>query len=128
MTAPTPDEQRYHWTEGNKFALEAMKSLLWLNGASAAALLTVFGGTHQHPISPDSKYAILSFAIGAAFSVFMFIWAYGAQLHFGHYGILKKWGQLINYGSYLAMLVPLIGFLCGLRYAYGAVTAVLGTA
>jgi hypothetical protein len=94
MTAPTPDEQRYHWTEGNKFALEAMKSLLWLNGASAAALLTVFGGTHQHPISPDSKYAILSFAIGAAFSVFMFIWAYGAQLTLRPLRHTKKMGPV----------------------------------
>jgi hypothetical protein len=89
MTAPTPEEQRYHWTEGNKYALEAMKALLWLNGGSAAALLTVFGGSHPHPISPDFGRAILSFAIGAAFSVFMFIWAYRTELRYARKGIYE---------------------------------------
>jgi hypothetical protein len=126
MTTPTPEEQRYHWTEGNKFALEAMKALLWLNGVSAAALLTLFGGSHPHSVTPDFAYAILWFAIGAAFSVFMFIWAYFVQLHFSHHGIPKRWGQWINYGSYAAMLLPLIGFLLGLSYAYGAITTALG--
>jgi hypothetical protein len=35
MTTPTPEEQRFHWSEGNRYALEAMKALLWLNGVSA---------------------------------------------------------------------------------------------
>jgi hypothetical protein len=126
MTAPTPEEQQYHWTEGNKFALEAMKALLWLNGASAAALLTLFGGSHPHPFTPDFGHAIFWFAIGAAFSVFMFIWAYAAQLHFSHHGIPKR-SQFVNFGSYLAMVVPLILFLIGLWCAYGAITTALGS-
>src|SRR5712675_740826 len=38
----TPDQQ-WHWGEGNKFAMEAMKALLLLNGGGALALLTFFG-------------------------------------------------------------------------------------
>jgi hypothetical protein len=45
----------------------------------AAALLTVFGGSHPHPVAPDFGHAILPFAFGAAFSVFMFIWAAALQ-------------------------------------------------
>jgi hypothetical protein len=36
----TPEEQQWHWKEGNKYALEAMKALLLLNGGGALALLT----------------------------------------------------------------------------------------
>jgi hypothetical protein len=39
----TPQEQQCHWAEGNKYALECMKALLWLNGGAAIALLTFFG-------------------------------------------------------------------------------------
>jgi hypothetical protein len=125
MTDPTPDDQRHHWTEANKFALEAMKALLWLNGVSVA-LLTLFGGSHQHPVTPDFGHAILTFAFGAAFSVFMFIWAYAVQLRFSRHGVPKKWGQWINFGSYLAMLGALGLFLYGLWWAYGAVVTSLG--
>ena len=125
MTAPTPEEQRYHWAEGNKYALEALKALLWLNGGSAAALLTVFGGSHPHPISPDFGRAILSFAIGAAFSVFMFIWAYRTELRYARKGIYEN-SRWVNRGAYAVMVAALAGFLCGLWYAYGAVTTALG--
>jgi hypothetical protein len=57
----------------------------------------------------------------------MFIWAYAAQLHFSHHGIPKKWGQWIDFGSYLVMVVALGLFLFGLGCAYGAVTTALGT-
>jgi hypothetical protein len=82
MTDPTPEEQRYHWSEGNKYALEAMKSLLWLNGGSAAALLTLFGGTRPRLVTPYFGYSITSFGVGAACSVCLFVWAYLTQLHY----------------------------------------------
>jgi hypothetical protein len=125
VTAPTPEEQRYHWAEGNKYALEALKALLWLNGGSAAALLTVFGGSHPHPISPDFGRAILSFAIGAAFSVFMFISAYRTELRYARKGIYEN-SRWVNRDAYAVMVAALAGFLCGLWYAYGAVTTALG--
>jgi hypothetical protein len=125
MTAPTPEEQRYHWSEGNKYALEAMKALLWLNGGSAAALLTWFGGTRPRLITPYFGYSIASFASGAAFSVFMFIWAYRTELRYARKGTFER-GQWVNRGAYAVMVLALIGFLCGLRLAYGAVTTALG--
>jgi hypothetical protein len=126
MTTPTPEEQRYHWSEGNKYALEAMKALLWLNGGSAAALLTVFGGSHQHPVTPDLGHAIASFAAGAAFSVFMFIWAYRTELRYGRKGIYEN-SQWVNRGAYAVMLAALGLFLFGLLCAYDAVTTALSS-
>jgi hypothetical protein len=66
------------WTGAR--TLEAMKALLWLNGGSAAALLTLFGGTRPRPITPYFGYSITSFAVGAAFSVGLFVWAYPISL------------------------------------------------
>jgi hypothetical protein len=125
MTAPTPEEQRFHWSEGNKYALEAMKALLWLNGGSAAALLTLFGGSRPRLVTPDFGYSILSFATGAAFSVILFVGAYATQLHYANMGITKT-GQRIHSGAYVVLLVALGGFLCGLWFAYNAITAALG--
>jgi hypothetical protein len=125
MTAPTPEEQRYHWSEGNKYALEAMKALLWLNGGSAAALLTLFGGTRPRLMTPYFGYSIASFAVGAAFSVGLFVWAYLTQLHYGNKGITKT-GQWIHRGVYVVLAGALGGFLFGLWLAYYAITAALG--
>jgi hypothetical protein len=47
---PTPEEQRFHWSEGNKYAVEAMKSVLWPNGGSAAALLTRLAVSPYHAV------------------------------------------------------------------------------
>jgi hypothetical protein len=125
MTGPTPEEQLYHWSEGNKYALEAMKALLWLNGGSAAALLTLFGGARPRLVTPDFGRSILSFAVGAALSVILFVWAYATQLHYGNKGITKL-GQWIHSGAYVVLLGALAGFLCGLWFAYHAITAALG--
>jgi hypothetical protein len=125
VTTPTPEEQRYHWAEGNKYALEAMKALLWLNGGSAAALLTLFGGARPRHVTPDFGYAILSFAIGAGFSVILFVWAYATQLHYANNGITKT-GQRVHGGAYVVLLVAAGGFLSGLWFAYGAVTTAIG--
>jgi hypothetical protein len=62
MTNPTPEEQRFHWSEGNKYALEAMKSLLWLNGGAAAVLLTFFGG-RARLITPAFGEALVSLSL-----------------------------------------------------------------
>jgi hypothetical protein len=125
MTVPSPEEQRYHWSEGNKYALEAMKALLWLNGGSAAALLTLFGGARPRLVTSAFGYSIASFAAGAAFSVILFVWAYATQLHYGNKGITKT-GQWIHCGGYIVLLGALGGFLCGLRLAYDAIMSALG--
>jgi hypothetical protein len=124
MTTPTPEEQRWHWAEGNKYALEAMKALLWLNGGAAAALLTFFGA-RPRLITPDFGEAIVSFGFGAALSVLVFMMAYEVQRIYGNYGI-TRFGQRIHMMAYLPLFGALIAFLWGLRCAYSTIVPALG--
>lgn len=125
MPSPTPDEKQYHWSEGNKYALEAMKALLWLNGASAAALLAFFGGTRPRAITPAFGYSIVSFGVGATLSVILFICAYATQLHYGNNGITTT-GQRIHNAAYLPLTDSLVAFLFGLWWAYSAIVVSVG--
>jgi len=116
MTNPTPEEQRFHWNEGNKYAIEAMKAPLWLNGGSAAALLTLFGGARPRLVTSDFGYSILSFAVGATLSLILFVWAYATQLHYGNKGITKT-GQWIHSGGYIVLLGALLVGVNGIAVA-----------
>jgi preprotein translocase subunit SecD len=124
MTAPTPEEQRWHWGEGNKYALEAMKALLWLNGGSAAALLTFFGA-RVRLITPAFGEAIVSFGLGAALSVLVFVMAYFVQLDYGNKGITLL-GQRIHNLAYIPLVGSLAAFLWGLWFAFNAIVPALG--
>jgi hypothetical protein len=72
---------KWHWAEGNKYALEAAKALLYLNGGAAIAILT-FVGNHR----PDSALIASTcvFAVGALAAAFIFMFAYMAQLSYGN--------------------------------------------
>jgi len=37
------EDAKWHWAEGNKYALEAAKAILLVNGAAAVATLTFIG-------------------------------------------------------------------------------------
>ena len=71
----------WHWEEGNKYAVEGIKTSLLLNGAAAIALMT-FASTHDP--SSGMKCALFLFALGAIFSAIAFMGAYYAQLHYGN--------------------------------------------
>jgi hypothetical protein len=121
----TPDRQQFHWSEGNKYALEAMKALLWLNGGSAAALLTLFGGARPRLLTPDFGHSVLSFAIGTVLSVLLFAVGYLTQLAYGNFG-LTKIGQTIHKAAYFILAGAVGAFLFGLWFAYSAVMSALG--
>lgn len=46
-------------------------------------------GTQPRLVTPYFGYSIASFAVGVAFSVGLFVWAYVVQLHYGNKGITK---------------------------------------
>jgi hypothetical protein len=125
MIAPTPEEQRWHWGEGNKYALEAMKALLWLNGGAAASLLTFFGA-RVRSVTAAFGEAIFSFGIGAAFSVALFIMAYGVQLHYANNGITRT-GQLFHKLAYIPLIASAVAFLWGIWCAYSSIVLALGS-
>ena len=62
------EDNKWHWAEANKYALEAMKTLLLLNGGSAVALLAFVGnlkGTGGAATLPAIGSAMLCFGLGA---------------------------------------------------------------
>jgi hypothetical protein len=124
MTAPTPEEQRFHWSEGHKYAVEATKALLWLNGGSAAALLTFFGARTRY-LTPAFGEAVFSFGVGAALSVALFVMAYATQLHYGNRGITRM-GQALHILACVPLAGSLGAFIWGLWCAYSAIVPALG--
>jgi hypothetical protein len=123
----TPDQQQWHWQEGNKYALECMKTLLWLNGGGAIALLTFFGnrGKMLTGASTDAiGNALTALGIGTVGSVLMFALSYFTQLHYGNVGF-KNPARAWHYTTYLALLAALGGFIAGIWYAKIAVVAAL---
>jgi hypothetical protein len=74
--------QEWHWEQGNKYAVEGIKTTLLLNGTAAIALMTF--ATNTQRFSSLLLCPLLSFAGGAMFSVFAFVAAYMAQLVYGN--------------------------------------------
>jgi hypothetical protein len=123
-----PDQQQWHWQEGNKYALECMKALLWLNGGAPIALLTFFGnrGKMLTTISADAiDRSLIFFGIGALASVVLFVMAYITQLYYGREGFTKR-AQAIHISTYIALCVALVGLCVGIWFAKVAVVATLG--
>jgi hypothetical protein len=73
--------QEWHWAQGTKYATEAIKTTLVLNGAAAIALMTFATNTQKFS---SLLIPLISFVIGAALSTLAFFDAYMAQLNFGN--------------------------------------------
>lgn len=102
----TPNAE-WHWEQGNKYAVEGIKTSLLLNGAAAIALMT-FADTHS--ITAGVKWAIFLFACGAMGSAFAFLAAYATQLHYGNAELAgadkdKTWKVAQRWNGVAAVLV-----------------------
>jgi hypothetical protein len=76
------EQAKWHWAEGMKFALEGVKLIFILNGASAVAILTFVGNMKVGIAS--LVWAMLFFAFGAVTAVPAMIFAYLTQLYYGN--------------------------------------------
>jgi hypothetical protein len=125
----TPDQQQWHWGEGNKYAMEAMKALLLLNGGGALALLTFFGnrGKTTGAVPADAiGNALLLFGIGIVGSVLAFLVAYLTQLQYGNSGTESKpVGRWWHFVTYIFVVLGLSGFVVGIYFAKQAVVSAL---
>jgi hypothetical protein len=124
----TPDQQQWHWGEGNKYAMEAMKALLLLNGGGALALLTFFGNrgktTGAGPCAIGNT--LLLFGIGIVGSVLAFLVAYLTQLQYGNSGTESKpVGRWWHFVTYIFVVLGLSGFVVGIYFAKQAVVSAL---
>ena len=76
------NQSKWHWGEGIKYALEAIKILFLLNGASAISVLTFVGNTKNY--SCLLVFSLVFFALGAATGVPTMMCAYFTQLFYGN--------------------------------------------
>ncbi len=123
----TPEEQRWHWAEGNKYALECVKALLWLNGGAAIALLTFFGNRGKILTSASTDAignALTCFGVGAIGSVVVFVLAYFTQLQYGNGGFSTK-AKVVHNLVYIPLFAALFSFIGGIWYAKVAALAAL---
>jgi hypothetical protein len=120
-------EKEWHWEQGTKYAAEAIKTTLLLNGAAAIALMT-FATTHTQKVSL-LLIPLVSFVVGAALSTLAFFDAYMAQLYFGNaegyrsdsdvltkLGLWKQ-GQRWSHGAIGSLWLSVLAFGFGIFWA-----------
>jgi hypothetical protein len=116
------DDQKWHWAEGTKYAIEATKGLLLINGGAAVALLAFWQKSSANTL--NAHYignALLAFGLGAFFSVVLFFFAYVTQLQYGN----DNWKKATRWHciAYCALAVSALAFLVGLFCARQAIFA-----
>jgi hypothetical protein len=116
----------WHWEQGTKFAIEAMKALLVINGGAAVALLAFAGQIGKNggdPASIASRLgnSLLGFGFGALFATIGFVAAYFTQLHYGkggeNYPLAYSW----HFATYVPVAISILAFLAGLCFAREAI-------
>jgi hypothetical protein len=65
------EQAKWHWGEGNKYAIEAAKSILLVNGVAAVATLTFIGNLKLQPTN-ELIISMVLFAIAAMVSAILF--------------------------------------------------------
>jgi uncharacterized membrane protein YidH (DUF202 family) len=112
----------WHWTEGNKYALEAIKALLLINGGAAVALLAFAGifakeGSEGARIASSLSSSLLAFGIGALLSAIAFVFAYNTQREYGRGGESHRPAHIWHYGTYAILVFTIVAFVTGLWLA-----------
>jgi hypothetical protein len=113
-------EARFHWGAGFKYALEAGKALLLLNGAAPIAILT-FLGNQKRLASTGLICAIAMFAVGALFAAAGLWLAYETQLQYGN----RAKSGAGTCAEVLHWCTRVAAFLSIVLFAIGLVTASL---
>lgn len=119
------DEAKWHWAEGMKYAIEAIKAQFILNGAAAVSTLTFIGNAKIQ--SAYLIYAMICFAIGALMASLTHWMAYFTQLHYGNAFQYQtsdavhqdKWAVALrwHYAAYSCALAGSLLFVAGIYCA-----------
>lgn len=110
------DESRWHWAEGNRYAAEAIKTLLTLNGGAAIALLAFLKGSDLVPAGG----ALAAFAIGALFAALAFGGAYFTQFAYGSGH--RSTARQLHFCVFGMFGLAAAAFLVGVWLAWGSIT------
>jgi hypothetical protein len=108
------DDAKWHWGEGNKYALEAAKAILLVNGAAAIATLTFIGNLKLQPTNA-LVFSMVTFAVAAGASALLFVFAYVTQLYYGNANI--RWALRWHRGTYILLLIVVLLFIFGIIFA-----------
>ena len=110
------EDTKWHWQEGNKYAVEGIKTLLLLNGGAAVALLTFAASLKGPSGAPLIGAALICFGLGALIGSCVFVCAYLTQLHYGN----KDWTKAgrLHTITYVLIAVSALAFLAGLFFAW----------
>lgn len=119
------DAAKWHWGEGIKYAVEAVKTLFILNGAAAVATLTFIGNAKLQSIW--LILAMACFAAGASAAFFTQLSAHLAQLEYGNASQFpasdidhqKKWATARRWqrATYVCAGIGLFLFWLGVGFA-----------
>jgi hypothetical protein len=107
------EDARWHWGEGTKYGLEAIKALLIINGAAAVSILTFIGNTKAHEVL--LILALVSFAFGVVTGVATHICAYLTQLVYGNLSTGR--GNPYHFFTYCFALAGIFFFVAGVLLA-----------
>lgn len=115
-------ERAWHWEQGTKYAIEAMKALLAINGGAAVALLALAGNIGKAAGNPASLAShlgnsLISFGAGALFAALAFVAAYLTQLQYGRGGENFRPASRWHFVSYALVVLSVSAFVCGLWFA-----------
>jgi hypothetical protein len=109
---------QWQWGEGTKYALEAGKSLILINGAAAIGILTFVG---NHPPKTFGIFrAINMFSIGALLGAIFFAFSYLAQLYYGNRSFnagAHKWAAYWHRCAFLTAAASVALFVWGMYTA-----------
>jgi hypothetical protein len=108
----------WHWEQGTKYALEAIKALLAINGGAAVALLAFAGQISKNSSNPASIAAqlgnsLLSFGLGALAATLAFAVAYVTQLQYGRRGENDSWAHAWHFAAYAWLFFSIIASSSG---------------
>jgi hypothetical protein len=108
------EDAKWHWAEGNKYAVEAAKAILLINGAAAIATLTFIGNLKLRP-TRALVISMVIFAVAAVASALLFAFAYFTQLNYGNANM--KWARRWHLGTYILLIVITVLFISGIASA-----------
>jgi hypothetical protein len=106
------NDSKFHWAEGMKYALEGMKTLFILNGASAISILTFVGNTKTK--SALLVLSMTSFGAGALIAALLMAMAYFTQLQYGNNSATA---HRTHYLTYICIIATVLCFMLGLGLA-----------
>ncbi len=122
-------DSKWHWEQGNRYAVEAIRTLLLLNGGAALALLAFEGSKAKidqvgGEVGRLVGNSMVSFGVGALCAALGFMIAYYTQLQYGN----SNWNSaaISHRCTYVIVVLSIFSFLVGLYFARLAIILQLG--